>query len=83
MTHQDNMSDMVAAGRAAIPWGTKLSDADVTSIFGLYMLGWKQQDIANQFGVTLWTVNQILNAKSRLSAVDNELDRDLERPLGA
>ncbi len=78
-THQDNMNDMVAAGRAAIGSGRKLSDEKIAMIVGMRIRGATQQAIADEFDVSLKTVQLILNNHTWIDALENELDRDLER----
>ena len=74
-THQDNMNDMTdnRHGRA------KLTNKDVVAIWGLAILGWTPEAIAQEFNITVEYVRMILTDHRRATAIDYELDQEAAR----
>lgn len=66
-THQDNMDDMVRAGRSLTGErapSSKLSTAAVAEARRLSAAGWSATDIARRFGVHQTTISRLLGRKT-------------------
>lgn len=72
-TKADNARDAMVRGRLH----TKLSDAQVSVVFGMAMLRRSRKDIAAEFNVSVSQVSAILKAKGRTESVSLELDKQL------
>lgn len=64
-THQGNVDDTVAAGRHLKPSIRKLTDEQVELIRNRLAAGARQQDLADQYGVTNSTISMIKTGKRR------------------
>jgi hypothetical protein len=70
---------MIQAGRATTTAGRKLTATGAVAIRGMRMLGFTRQAIAGAFGVGMTTVQWVLSGMSWQNAIDDELDKDIER----
>ena len=73
-TNQDNVNDMMKKGRNSVPPrnphvvgsfhpGAKLNEQQVIEIRALYLQGWKQQSLADTYGVVRQTISKVVNNK--------------------